>query len=126
MRTSAIRCIWERCWWRPASSWLAARWLLAVLFAAVFLFIYLPAIELEEQHLRDLFPDFAAYAQRVPALWPTLRPLHAAGSFRWDLYVRNREYQALFGFLAGAALLIAKVLVLGIPWLPCILKVCAA
>ena len=66
---------------------------------------------LEEQHLRNLFPDFAAYAQRVPALWPTLRPLNAAGSFRWDLYLRNREYQAFFGFLAGTALLIAKVLV---------------
>ena len=45
------------------------RWWLAVLFGAVFLLIYLPAIELEEQHLRKLFPNFAAYAERVPALW---------------------------------------------------------
>src|SRR5579875_3306248 len=29
---------------------------LAVLFAAVFLLVYLPAIELEEQHLREIFP----------------------------------------------------------------------
>ena len=49
------------------------RWLLAVLFALVFGLIYLPAIELEEQHLRSLFPDFADYAQRVPALWPSPR-----------------------------------------------------
>lgn len=91
------------------------RWELAVLFAAMFVFIYLPVIGLEEQHLRDLFPDFDAYAQRVPALWPTLRPLHADGSFRWDLYKRHREYQALFAFLAGTALLIVKVLVPGIP-----------
>ena len=50
------------------------RWPLAVLFGIVFVFIYLPAIELEEQHLRTLFPQFAGYAQRVPALWPTLNP----------------------------------------------------
>ncbi|HTS47311.1 MAG TPA: methyltransferase [Bryobacteraceae bacterium] len=89
------------------------RWLLALLFALVFGLIYLPAIELEEQHLRSLFPDFADYAQRVPALWPvwkTSTPTPAR--FRWPLYLHNREYQALLGFLAGAALLIAKVLVL--------------
>jgi protein-S-isoprenylcysteine O-methyltransferase Ste14 len=89
------------------------RWLLAVLFGAVFLLIYLPAIELEEQHLRKLFPGFAAYAERVPALWPTLDPVRREERFRWDLYVRNREYQALIGFALGAALLVAKVLV---PW----------
>ena len=88
------------------------RWLLAVLFAAVFILIYLPVIELEEQHLRHLFPDFDTYAQRVPALWPALRASKAEGRFRWALYVRNREYQALLGWLAGVALLLTKVLVL--------------
>jgi protein-S-isoprenylcysteine O-methyltransferase Ste14 len=88
------------------------RWLLAMLFAAVFILIYLPVIELEEQHLRHLFPDFDAYAQRVPALWPTRRTSNPDGHFQWDLYVRNREYQALLGWLAGMALLVAKVLVL--------------
>ena len=88
------------------------RWVLAVLFAAVFILIYLPVIELEEQHLRHLFPDFEAYAQRVPALWPAPRASKAEGRFRWALYVRNREYQALLGWLAGLALLIVKVLVL--------------
>jgi len=85
------------------------RWLLAVLFAGVFAFVYLPAIELEEQHLRDLFPDFAAYSRRVPALLPTLKRFPAERRFRWSLYVHNREYQALLGFLAGAAILIVKV-----------------
>jgi protein-S-isoprenylcysteine O-methyltransferase Ste14 len=87
------------------------RWLLAILFGAVFLLIYLPAIELEEQHLRTLFPSFAAYAERVPALWPTLRPVRQPERFRLHLYVRNREYQALIGFALGVALLAAKVLV---------------
>jgi protein-S-isoprenylcysteine O-methyltransferase Ste14 len=91
------------------------QWLLAALFGAVFLLIYLPAIELEEQHLRTLFPEFADYEERVPALWPTIHPLHNAAAFRWSLYVRNREYQALLGFLAGVALLAAKVLVPGLP-----------
>ena len=85
------------------------RWLLGALFAAVFLLIYLPVIELEEQHLRKLFPDFAGYAQRVPALWPTLSPSKSKHRFSWYLYLHNREYQALFGFLAGAAFLIAKI-----------------
>jgi|SRR5579862_7697669 protein-S-isoprenylcysteine O-methyltransferase Ste14 len=88
------------------------RWPLAVLFAAVFVLIYLPVIELEEQHLRHLFPTFGAYAQRVPALWPALSAAKSAEHFRWALYVRNREYQALLGWLAGIALLAAKVLVL--------------
>jgi protein-S-isoprenylcysteine O-methyltransferase Ste14 len=86
------------------------QWLLAVLFGVVFLFIYLPAIELEEQHLQELFPDFAAYAERVPALWPTLKPARRPERFRWDLYVRNREYQALIGFAVGALFLIARAL----------------
>jgi protein-S-isoprenylcysteine O-methyltransferase Ste14 len=90
------------------------RWGLAVLFAVVFLFIYLPAIELEEQHLRKLFPSFATYFERVPALWPTFGPLRNNQRFRWDLYVRNREYQALIGFALGVALLVAKMMVLGL------------
>src|ERR1700685_1514850 len=82
------------------------QWPLAVLFAVVFLLIYLPAIELEEQHLRKLFPEFAAYAERVPALCPRLVSVKPPERFRWQLYVRNREYQALIGFALGAAFLI--------------------
>ena len=73
-----------------------------MLFGVVFLLIYLPAIELEEQHLRKLFPNFAAYAERVPALWPTLEiRVKRPERFRWDLYIRNREYQALIGLPGG-------------------------
>src|ERR1700683_726228 len=63
------------------------QWWLAILVGAVFVLIYLPAIELEEQHLRKLFPNFAAYAERVPALWPTLRPVRRSECFRWDRYI---------------------------------------
>ena len=84
------------------------KWLLAALFAAVFVLIYLPVIELEEQHLSKLSPNFAAYSKRVPSLWPTLRPVKSDARFQWSVYMRNREYQALLGFLAGEAFLIAK------------------
>jgi protein-S-isoprenylcysteine O-methyltransferase Ste14 len=91
---------------------IAARsWILAVLLAATFLCVYLPVVELEEQHLARLFPEFQDYARRVPRLIPRLRALPCAGKrFRWALYIRNREYQALAGFLAGAAVLAWKAL----------------
>jgi protein-S-isoprenylcysteine O-methyltransferase Ste14 len=84
------------------------RLLLAGLFAAVFGLVYLPAIELEEQHLRDLFPEYRDYAARLPLLWPRLKHAGAGDRFRWRLYLRNEEYQALLGFLAGVALLVWK------------------
>jgi protein-S-isoprenylcysteine O-methyltransferase Ste14 len=88
---------------------IAARRLeLAAIFAFVFGLIYLPAIELEEQHLRKLFPQYAEYAASVRLLWPRLRRWGPEGKFRTALYVRNQEYQALLGFLAGIALLVFK------------------
>lgn len=81
---------------------------LAVLFAAVFIGVYLPVIELEEQHLRRLFPEYAAYARRVRALLPTITPAVSTERFRWNLYIRNQEYQAALGYLAGLALLVYK------------------
>ena len=83
------------------------QWLLAALFVGVFLFVYLPVIELEEQHLRKLFPSFADYAEQVPMLLPFGRH-HSQVSFRTNLYMKNQEYQALFGYLLGLALLIWK------------------
>jgi protein-S-isoprenylcysteine O-methyltransferase Ste14 len=85
------------------------RWELGVLFAAVFLLIYLPVVELEEQHLRSLFPQYADYAQRVPRLRPRLIG-NDSKPFRFAIYLRNQEYQALAGFLAGVAVLIWKTL----------------
>jgi protein-S-isoprenylcysteine O-methyltransferase Ste14 len=83
------------------------RWELGVLFAIVFVFIYLPVVELEEQHLRSLFPDYAAYAQRVPKLIPRFGANNSK-RFRWSVYMKNQEYQALLGFLAGVAVLVWK------------------
>ncbi|MBZ5582517.1 MAG: isoprenylcysteine carboxylmethyltransferase family protein [Acidobacteriia bacterium] len=84
---------------------------LGALFAAVFLFIYLPVIQNEEQHLRRLFPDYAAYAARVPALWPHLGPFRKTPNpFRLQLYLRNQEYKAGAGFAAGLLFLLWKVI----------------
>jgi protein-S-isoprenylcysteine O-methyltransferase Ste14 len=85
---------------------------LGVLFAAVFIFVYLPAIQLEEQHLHGIFPEYAGYAQRVPALWPRLTPArHATATpFRVTLYLKNQEYNAGAGFAAGVLFLLWKML----------------
>lgn len=81
---------------------------LGMVFAAVFLLIYLPVIELEEQHLQSLFPGYATYASQVPALWPKLAA--PAGHFEARLYWKNQEYHALLGFLAGLAWLIWRAI----------------
>jgi protein-S-isoprenylcysteine O-methyltransferase Ste14 len=88
----------------------ARRWELGVLFAAVFLLVYLPVVELEEQHLAKLFPDFKSYSSLVPRLLPRLGGVPQGGKrFRWAIYRRNREYEALAGFLVGTAVLLWKV-----------------
>jgi protein-S-isoprenylcysteine O-methyltransferase Ste14 len=88
----------------------ARRWELGAIFAAVFLLIYLPVVELEEQHLRKLFLDYAGYARRVPKLIPRFTPAGGSKHFRSSLYRRNREYEALGGFLIGLAVLIYKAI----------------
>jgi len=68
---------------------------------SVFLFVYLPVIQNEEQHLRKIFPEYDAYAERVPALWPRMGPPLGGQAFRWSLYRKNQEYQAGAGFIIG-------------------------
>jgi protein-S-isoprenylcysteine O-methyltransferase Ste14 len=81
---------------------------LAILFAVVFVGIYLPVIELEEQHLRKIFPAYRAYAERVPRLCPRWPAGHGRQSFQLALYRKNQEYQALAGFLLGTLFLLGK------------------
>ena len=86
---------------------------LGILFAAVFLLVYLPVIQLEEQHLRRLFPEYGAYAAHVPALWPRFHRFtqKSPNPFRASLYLRNQEYNAGAGFAAGVLFLLWKVVV---------------
>lgn len=75
------------------------RWEIGVVFAVLFLLIYLPVVELEEQHLRKLFPAYDTYANEVPRLIPRIPGRKSARRFRWATYLKNQEYQAGVAFL---------------------------
>jgi protein-S-isoprenylcysteine O-methyltransferase Ste14 len=85
---------------------------LAALFAAVFILVYLPVIQNEQEHLRNLFADYADYANQVPILWPRLTPFpqQKPSPFQFSLYLKNQEYNAGVGFAAGMLFLIWKFL----------------
>ena len=90
-----------------------ASWIAATL-AAVYLAIFYPGVvRREEEELRVEYGDaFEDYARRVPLFWP--RPPSGAASsaepFSWNLYRRNREYQALAGTAAAFAILAAEMI----------------
>ena len=86
---------------------------LAIIFATIFLLVYLPVIELEEQHLRKIFPGYAAYAARVHRLFPLSKWPNGDTHFSWALYRRNEEYKAALGFLLALIWLFAKWIWLG-------------
>ena len=86
-------------------------WLLAIIFAAVFILVYLPVIELEEQHLAQIFPGFITYTARVPQLLPKFSRPTNPKRFSFALYLRNREYQAALAFAAAIAVLLVKLLI---------------
>ncbi|HZS56935.1 MAG TPA: isoprenylcysteine carboxylmethyltransferase family protein [Bryobacteraceae bacterium] len=81
---------------------------LAIIFAIVFLVVYLPTIELEEQHLREKFPQYQDYASRVARLIPLRHWSGIRGRFSWALYRRNEEYKALVGFIVAVVWLTWK------------------
>jgi protein-S-isoprenylcysteine O-methyltransferase Ste14 len=83
---------------------------LAILFAALFMLVYLPAIELEEQHLMAILPGYAAFAARVPLLVPRWPEPFGPDRFSAALYKKNREYQALLGWALGAAWLVVRAI----------------
>lgn len=77
---------------------------IAVALAVLFAVIYVPVIQGEEQFLRSKFPEFDAYAARVPRLLPRLgrAGVHSGdgGGFSATLYRKHREYNALIGAVA--------------------------
>lgn len=82
------------------SGWLAG------IFGAAFVLIYLPAVELEEQHLRAIFPRYAEYAGQVRRFLPTSKYSGSDRAFSPALYRRNQEYKALAGFLIAVGWLL--------------------
>jgi hypothetical protein len=69
----------------------------------MFLAIYVPTILSEEEFLRDTFPQFEEYAQRVPRLLPRLTPARfedagrGMGRFSAERYRHHHEYNASIG-----------------------------
>jgi protein-S-isoprenylcysteine O-methyltransferase Ste14 len=86
---------------------------LALLFTTLFALVYLPAIELEEQHLTEILAGYAEFAARVPLLIPRWPAQFGPDHFSIALYRKNREYQALLGWLIGVAWLVVRAV-----WLP--------
>ena len=83
--------------------------LVLILTGFFFLCFYLPVVEEEERHLRELFPSYQDYQKSVPRLIPLVRPVHRKdSSFRWNLYSQNREYQALVAFFLIFLILLSK------------------
>jgi hypothetical protein len=96
----------------------ARRWEVGVGLVIMFFAIYLPVMRNEEVFLRQHFPEFDEYAQRVPRLFPRLAYASKAGNevssaFCLDLYLKHREYNALVGALAMMAVLAIKIVMIG-------------
>ena len=81
---------------------------LAAIFTIVFLFVYLPAIELEEQHLREIFPAYASYRSSVGRFLPIRKWRNGSARFSWARYSKNQEYKAALGFICAVAWLTWK------------------
>jgi protein-S-isoprenylcysteine O-methyltransferase Ste14 len=93
----------------------AARPALAIVFALLFLSIYLPVMRVEAETLEELFGEtYREYAREVPLFLPRLLPYRSeiAGSagFESSLYMRYREYEAALGLLVVWGILLAKAL----------------
>jgi protein-S-isoprenylcysteine O-methyltransferase Ste14 len=90
----------------------ARSWWVGVVLVVMFFAIYLPVIRSEEAFLRANFPGFEQYARQVPRMFPRVTPYRSGdegGSFSVKLYLQHREYNALLGAMAMAAILIAKI-----------------
>jgi protein-S-isoprenylcysteine O-methyltransferase Ste14 len=91
----------------------ARSWAVGVALVVMFFVIYLPVIRDEEAFLRRTFPEFEEYMRRVPRMFPRLASRsenenEVEAGFSLDLYLKHREYNALLGVVAMAAVLIIK------------------
>lgn len=96
----------------------AANVWLVLLFAALFLGIYLPVMRTEASDVQTLFPgDYAEYARNVPLFFPRVfawrRSERSAAQNKFDfaLYLKYREYRAALGLLFAWGLLLLKATV---------------
>lgn len=95
----------------------SGRVVLGILFAALFLGIYVPVMRVESATLAKLFGEsYQRYLKAVPLFLPRLSPYREEtqdiASFDASLYKRYREYQAAMGLVVAWALLALKAFVL--------------
>ena len=90
----------------------AGRLILGLLFALLFLGIYVPVMRVETKTLDELFgKDYQDYAAAVPLFLPRVTAYRAgAARAKFDpaLYRRYREYQAAIGLVVAWLLLAIK------------------
>ena len=85
-------------------------WWLGIVFAILFLGIYLPVMRVEAEELTEIFgEDYKKYAAEVPLFFP--RPTgykSSAEKFDLNLYLQHREYQAAIGLAFALSILAFK------------------
>ena len=91
----------------------SAKLVLALLFAALFLGIYLPVMRVEARTMAELFGnEFETYRRAVPLFLPRITPFRqnesAENRFDGSLYLRYREYRAALGLVIAWGLLLIK------------------
>jgi protein-S-isoprenylcysteine O-methyltransferase Ste14 len=96
----------------------SAQPLLGLLFAALFLGIYLPVMRVEAETLAELFgEEYRRYARAVPLFLPRFSPYRDEKSrdakFDAALYMRYREYRAALGLFIAWSLLALKAALAG-------------
>jgi protein-S-isoprenylcysteine O-methyltransferase Ste14 len=87
--------------------------LLGLLFAGLFLGIYLPVMRVEASTMAQLFGSrYEAYKRSVPLFFPRITPFRESESartrFDGTLYLRYREYRAALGLVVAWGLLLIK------------------
>ena len=86
-------------------------WLLLI-FIPLFLLIYIPVMKKEEKELSgSAGNDYLEYKRLVPLFCPAISPRMPAKAigFSREWFIRNREYNAVIGFMIIAVYLVIRV-----------------
>ena len=86
-------------------------WVMGAGFAVLFVLVYCPVMNREARFLQREFPEaFEPYQKQVPLFIPRLSGMPGGSEkFLWRLYLKNREYEAAAGYVAGMVFLAIKM-----------------
>ena len=87
-------------------------WWIVLVFAVLFLSIYIPVMSVEAEELSSVFgEEFVEYAKKVPLFLPGFGVAAKSDKkFERVLYMRYREYQACLGYFSILGVLVLKTL----------------